>query len=139
MTVVIDGTTGITSGSGQFDSTSTFGFKNRIINGAMMIDQRNAGASVTPINDQYLVDRFQGILTQASKFTAQQSSTAPSGFVNSLLCTSLSAYSVGASDFFGVRQKIEGFNISDLGWGTASAKSVTLSFIALCDRLDVST
>ena len=45
------------------------GFKNRIINGDMKIDQRNAGASVTPTDAQYVVDRFMGRLTQASKFS----------------------------------------------------------------------
>lgn len=103
-------------------------FKNRIINGAMMIDQRNAGASVTPANYAYLTDRFQFRASQSSKFTASQSATAPSGFVNSLLFTSSSAYSVGSSDQFGVRQFIEGLNIADLGWGTANAQPVTLSF-----------
>jgi hypothetical protein len=104
------------------------GFKNRIINGAMVIDQRNAGASVTPANNGYCVDRWKFGLTQASKLTAQQSSTAPAGFSNSLLITSSSAYSVGSGDTFFLDQCIEGFNTSDLGWGTANAKTVTLSF-----------
>jgi hypothetical protein len=109
-------------------SSGLYGFKNRIINGAMMIDQRNAGASVTPANDQYLTDRFQGLATQSSKFTAQQSTTTPAGFVNSLLITSSSAYSVLSGDFFGIRQSIEGLNVADFAWGTASAATVTLSF-----------
>jgi hypothetical protein len=103
-------------------------FKNRIINGGMVFDQRNSGASVTPINSQYLVDRFWYNTTQTSKVTAQQSTVAPTGFVNSLLITSTSAYSVGAGDVFGVSQIIEGNNIADLAWGTANAKTVTLSF-----------
>ena len=102
--------------------------KNRIINGAMVIDQRNAGASVTPINGQYVTDRWKFLLTQASKLTAQQSSTAPTGFNNSLLVTSSSAYSIASGDAFVLQQFIEGFNFADLGWGTASAKTVTLSF-----------
>ena len=105
-----------------------YGFKNRIINGGMMIDARNAGASVTPSNNQYATDRWQGFLTAASKYSFQQSSTAPTGFVNSLLFTSLSSYSVSASDTFGFRQKIEGLNTADLGWGTSAASAVTLSF-----------
>jgi hypothetical protein len=64
----------------------------------------------------------------ASKFTVAQSSTAPTGFVNSLLVTSSSAYTVGASEAFGLQQVIEGYNIADLMWGTANAKTVTLSF-----------
>ena len=105
--------------------------KNRIINGAMVIDQRNAGASVTPTNAQYLVDRWQATLSAASKFTVQQNAgsvTPPVGFTNYLGATSSSAYSIGASDFFTVRQQIEGYNVADLGWGTANAKTVTLSF-----------
>jgi hypothetical protein len=104
------------------------GFKNRIINGAMVIDQRNAGASITPTNGQFSVDRFQQLASQSSKYTAQQSTTAPTGFTNSLLITSSSAYSVTSSDYFAVRHIIEGYNVADLDWGTANAKTVTLSF-----------
>jgi hypothetical protein len=102
--------------------------RNRIINGAMVIDQRNAGASVTPTNGQYGIDRWVYGLTQASKFTAQQSSDAPAGFSFSNLITSSSAFSIGSSDEFEVFQRIEGFNTADLGFGTANAKTVTLSF-----------
>jgi hypothetical protein len=107
------------------------GFKNRIINGAMVIDQRNAGASITPTNGQFSVDRWSAFLSQASKFSMQQDAgavTPPSGFTDYLGCTSLSAYSIGDSDFFGFRQGIEGFNLADLGWGTANAKTITVSF-----------
>ena len=106
-------------------------FRNRIINGAMVIDQRNAGASVTPVDAQFLTDRFIYNSTQSSKVTAQQnqgSVTPPVGFANYLGITSSSAYSVIASDFFTIGQRIEGFNTYDLAWGTASAKSVVLSF-----------
>ena len=113
---------------GTGTTTGYYGFKNRIINGAMVIDQRNAGASVTPTNSSYGVDRWQYSLSQASKLTAQQSSTAPAGFTRSNLITSSSAYSVGASEVFLFRQRIEGFNTADFGWGTASAQAVTLSF-----------
>jgi hypothetical protein len=96
----------------------------------MVIDQRNAGASVTPTTsgDWYGADRWIYNLTQSSKFSSQQSSTAPTGFINSILITSLSAYSVAAGDIFALTQHIEGLNVGDLGWGTASAKTVTLSF-----------
>jgi len=106
-------------------------FRNRIINGAMVFDQRNAGASVTPTNNQYLVDRFYATLTQASKFTVQQNAgsvTPPVGFTKYLGVTSSSAYSVLTGDTFAIIQYIEGFNIADLAYGTANAKTVTLSF-----------
>jgi len=107
-------------------------FKNRIINSNMAIDQRNAGASVSNTTvDVFPVDRWDMSGSVASKFTAQQNAgsvTPPVGFVNYLGMTSSSAYTVGASELFYVRQKIEGFNVSDLAWGTANAKTVTLSF-----------
>ena len=109
-------------------NNGTNAMKNRIINGAMMIDQRNAGASVTPTSGQYTIDRWWHQLSQTSKISVQRSSTAPAGFVNSALITSLSAYSIGSSDYFNILQNVEGFNVADLGWGTASAQTITVSF-----------
>jgi hypothetical protein len=103
-------------------------FKNRIINSNMAIDQRNAGASVTPLDGTYTLDRWAAGVSQTSKLTVQQNSTAPVGFVNSLLVTSSSAYSISSGDYFLLYQSIEGNNTADLGWGTANAKTVTLSF-----------
>ena len=140
MAVTINGTTGVSVGTGSvtFPDSSTqntaatgFGFKNRIINGAMMIDQRNAGASVTPTAAIYTLDRWNTNCTVASKFSVQQNAgsvTPPIGFTNYLGVTSLSAYSVSSTDFFSVLQSIEGFNTSDLAWGTANAQPVTVSF-----------
>jgi hypothetical protein len=94
----------------------------------MVIDQRNAGASVTTNDGVFAVDRFKFSMSQASKGTAQQSSTAPVGFKNSLLFTSTSAYSVASGESFNIRHVIEGFNCADLGWGTVDAKTITVSF-----------
>jgi hypothetical protein len=107
--------------------------RNRIINGAMVIDQRNAGASVGTASGitTYTVDRWRVVYSANSKFTIQQNAgavTPPAGFTNYLGCTSSSAYSVGSNEVFILQQLIEGFNVSDLGWGTANAKTVTLSF-----------
>jgi hypothetical protein len=98
----------------------------------MVIDQRNAGASVTiTSNSTYTLDRWIANMNQASKFSVQQNAgsvTPPVGFSNYLGVTSLSAYSIGSGDILTIGQFIEGFNTSDLGWGTANAKTVTLSF-----------
>jgi hypothetical protein len=105
--------------------------KNRIINGSMVIDQRNAGASVTPTAGQYLLDRYYYQASQASKFTMQQNAgsvTPPVGFSNYLGLTVASSVSIAAGDYFELVQRIEGFNTADLGFGTANAKTVTLSF-----------
>jgi hypothetical protein len=136
MSIVLNGTTGITTPTYGGAVTAEYiapvtSFKNRIINGAMQIDQRNAGASVTPANTAYTLDRWQARLTASAKFSVQQNAgsvSPPAGFTNYLGVTSLSAYSVSSTDFFSVAQTIEGFNIADCGWGTANAVPVTLSF-----------
>ena len=136
MTTSISGTGGITfpDGSVQPAAASPYVNKNRIINGDFRIDQRNAGASVTASttgNEIYTLDRWSYYASQASKFTVQQNAAAvtpPAGFTNYLGITSSSAYSITSSDWFTIKQSIEGFNGSDLGWGTANAKTVTLSF-----------
>jgi hypothetical protein len=105
--------------------------RNRLINGNMVIDQRNAGASITANDDTYAVDRFKTAASQSSKLTAQRDAggvTPPAGFYDYLGYTSSSAYSITSTDFFTIQQGIEGFNIADLNWGTANAKTVTLSF-----------
>ena len=125
-------TSNLTIGTTQLGAGNASIMKNRIINGAMVIDQRNAGASVTPTADPtYVLDRWAAGLSQASKYSVQQNAgsvTPPVGFSNYLGVTSLSAYSVGSGDYFTLQQRIEGFNTADLNWGTANAKTVTLSF-----------
>jgi len=113
-------------------STQLAGNRNKIINGAMMIDQRNAGASVTPTTDgTYTLDRWRASLTQASKFSVQQNAgsvTPPVGFNNYIGITSTSAYSVVSTDIFAIQQNVEGLNVSDLSWGTVNAQTITISF-----------
>jgi hypothetical protein len=133
------GTTKATVDSGGFKINGDYavayqGMKNRIINGDMVIDQRNAGASVSTPSltySVYTLDRWAYEFSQAAKATIQQNAgsvTPPSGFSNYLGITSTSAYSVTSGDYFGVAQRVEGFNIADLAWGTANAQTITLSF-----------
>ena len=116
---------------GLLDSTAQYySFKNRIINGAMVIDQRNAGAAVT-INGTfvYTIDRWGVAAIGGGAFSVQRVSDAPSGFINSLSVTvSTADSSIGTGDNYQLLQSIEGFNTSDFAWGTASASPVTLSF-----------
>ena len=111
------------------NTANTFGFKNRIINGAMVIDQRNAGASVSiAAVAPYPVDRFVATIAQGSGHTAQRSTSAPTGFINSLLVTVGTGASASAGNVSRAFQSIEGLNISDLDWGLATASTITLSF-----------
>jgi hypothetical protein len=123
----------LTVNSNNISAVNSLGFRNRIINGDCRIDQRNNGASVTPTTaaTAFAVDRTSTIVSQNSKLTVQQNAgavTPPAGFSNYLGATSSSAYSVLSSDYFNLNQTIEGFNIADLGWGTANAQTITLSF-----------
>lgn len=114
--------------SGSF---APVGMRNRIINGDMTIDQRNAGASVTPINGAYALDRWKQYQSVASKYSVQQNAggaAPPAGFANYLGVVSLSSYALSSADYFTLEQTIEGYNVADLGWGTADAQTVTLSF-----------
>ena len=110
------------------------GFRNRIINGDMRIDQRNAGAEVTT-SGAWPVDRFQAANTTDGNFSAQQNPSASTGFIASLgfvaslkFTTTTEDSSLTTSQQASIFQAIEGTNVSDLGWGTANAKTVTLSF-----------
>jgi hypothetical protein len=132
MAMTINGTSGVTYPDNTLATTAySTRFRNRIINGDMRIDQRNNGASVTPASGTYTVDRWAVEMSQASKFSFQQNAgavTPPNGFTNYLGITSTAATTVGAGDYFLLSQKLEGLNIADLGWGTANAKTITLSF-----------
>lgn len=111
---------------------NSMGFRNRIINGDMRIDQRNAGASVAvaSTNFGYLtVDRWRVNNQTDGALTLQRSSVAPAGFNNSLLATITTAdASLGAAQFCFLQQTIEGFNVGDLAFGSASASAITVSF-----------
>jgi hypothetical protein len=133
MTISLNGTTGIVfpDSSLQTAAASPNVLKNRIINGDMRIDQRNAGASVTVTTGDYTLDRWAALATATSKYSVQQNAAAvtpPAGFINYLGVTSLSAYSISSSDAFWLAQRVEGLNVADLAWGTANAQTVTLSF-----------
>ena len=104
------------------------GFKNRIINGAMVIDQRNAGLPVTPNSSTYTLDRWRIGVDTTQRMSFQQVSDAPAGFTNSILCTVTTSGSTSASNLLYLQQNIEGFNVSDFGFGTASAQTVSVSF-----------
>jgi hypothetical protein len=129
MTMVISGSDGVTfpDSTNQF-SGGAFSFKNRIINGDCRISQAAGGAAVTGVAD-LPVDQFRYRNVTDGAYSGQQDSSAPVGFVNSIKTTITTAdASIGATQYFYLRNRIEGTNVSDLGWGTANAKTVTLSF-----------
>lgn len=107
------------------------GFRNRIINGDMRVDQRNAGVVTVNLNASFFsADRWLGYGQAADGvFTLQVASDAPAGFSNSLKATvTTTDASIGASQVYKVETRIEGYNVIDLGMGTASPKTITVSF-----------
>ena len=108
------------------------GTKNLIINGNMQIAQRATSVAGITTSGYYTVDRYQtAIAGSTGTWTNSQDTDVPSGqeFANSfkLECTTTKAILDATSVCF-PRQMIEGFNVQQLGYGTANAKSVTLSF-----------
>lgn len=112
------------------DATVGLGMKNRIINGNMLVNQRSGTITVNNANNNYGIDRWHGRGTASDGvFTTVQDTEAPTGFTNSAKITVTTAdASIGTSERYEYRQRIEGYNIEDLAWGTANAKTVTLSF-----------
>jgi hypothetical protein len=121
---------------GTINASNDFGLKNRIINGAMVIDQRNAGASVTQTAGVVYntLDRWRTYGNITSKFTVQQNAGSltglnlPAGFTNYVGVTSSAATTLSAGDVYRIEQSIEGYNIADLNFGNANAKTITVSF-----------
>jgi len=132
MAITLNGDTGITTPTYGGSVTAEYSvpvtaFKNRIINGAMMIAQR--GTSFTFANAAYPVDRFQAAcFGTVPTATISQSTVAPTGFINSILLSITTGQAVSSTDIHAIRQTIEGFNLTDLSYGNASAVTTTLSF-----------
>ncbi len=116
MPITINGTSGV-SLAGQFDSASTLGFKNRIINGQMQIAQRATSATITAgstIAAGYsTVDRFYVYCTGANVTAAQ---VAGSGATKNRLQITGAA---SVTDV-GIGQRIEALNSYDLAGSTAT-------------------
>ena len=134
MTTIINGSSpSITFSDGSAQTSATRPFLNRIINGAMVIAQRATTATAnltTAASGLFIADRFRAVITAGTGvFTfAQDSSLYPTGFTYSLKATVTTAYTVTGTDRYEIAQLIEGYNIADLSWGTASAQTITVSF-----------
>ncbi len=125
--IQLDSSGHVTVDGVQLPTAGAFSNRNILINGGHDVNQRDLG-SFTPSNHDFCSDRFRLELSDASKYTAEQSSTSPDGFRKSLKITSSSAFTPAADDYFIVTQDIEGFNSAPTAFGSSAAKSVTLSF-----------
>jgi len=118
-----------TVNAGMLDTQAQYnGFKNRIINGAMVIAQRATSSNAVSGGGYTTLDRWS-LFQNLGAMNIAQSSTAPTGFSNSIQFTVSTAASQtsSATSLVAPNQSIEGFNTADLMWGTANAKSITVS------------
>jgi len=114
--------------SGMLQTTAQYyGFKNRVMNGQMQIDQRYSGAVQSPAPSGYSADRWALYKSGSGTWSYQLSSTAPAGFSSSMLLTVTTTETPSSGDYFIIQQPIEGFTTADLAWGTANAQTVTVS------------
>lgn len=127
---ILDGTIQTVDVSSSASGLVQNSFRNKIINGDMRIDQRNAGVA---ISNGYTVDRFQAVTTAITSHavTSQQVTDVPTGqgfkySMKYITATAATAYGAGARA--GVLTRIEGYNTAEFDFGSASAKTVTISF-----------
>tara|TARA_B100000214_G_scaffold193313_1_gene139898 strand:- start:350 stop:1366 length:1017 start_codon:yes stop_codon:yes gene_type:complete len=107
-----------------------FGGRNILINGQMTIAQRNTAAH-NEGSGYFCIDRWAQNKANTDQFTysVEQVSDAPSGFSKSLkVTTSTAETAVAADEYARIYQAIEGNNLARVGFGTADAKQLTLSF-----------
>lgn len=128
--LVLDANGNVTA-AGTVAMATPFAMRNKIINGAMEINQRgSASYTINVTGDTYTLDRFVAAGQSADGvYTVQPISDAPAGFIKSALITVTTAdASIGSTQYYDFQQNIEGSNIVDFAFGTASAKTITLSF-----------
>jgi hypothetical protein len=110
------------------------GFRNRIINGDGNIDQRNSGSTTVPgVGAVNFIDRWKMNVFGSGRLTIGQNYggvTAPDGFVSYIGMKTTTTSTPAANDYNFLTQMIEGSNLIDLQFGTANAKSFTISFWA---------
>ena len=113
----------------QIPSTPS-GRRNLIINGAMNVAQRGTSITNFTVNNQYhTVDRFIYEAGGISSVDFAQVTDAPSGFKKSLKATLNGTFTPSAGQYFiPFEHRIESQDVVFLDYGTANAKTVTLSF-----------
>ena len=103
--------------------------RNMVVNGAMQVAQRSTSVTGITTTGYRTVDRYQVNINAAGTWSISQSTTAPTGFANSLKmdCTTADA-SLAAGDYVLIKMHIEGQDLQQLKKGTADAEAVTASF-----------
>ena len=125
-----------TDGTCTANITNNLSNRNKVINGSMIVDQRNGGNASTAISNNYCVDRFKiqssGTDQLAASIQQIQSETdAPSGtgLTHHLKWTTTTPETaIESNEVIRFQYHIEGQDLQDFCYGTSSAKTVTVSF-----------
>ena len=126
MSLVLNGTTGITN-LPSINSGQLAGSRNKIINGAMEINQR--GTAAVDADQKFPSDRFKTAEAGGGNMTGQVVADAPASFRNSIKVIASTADDCSqAADEYRIMHRIEGNNVVDLYYGNSGAKTITLSF-----------
>lgn len=111
------------------------GWRNLLHNGDMRISQRAISNSPLLTQSGIIVDRWKlfmdngGAAPGGTLICAPDNTTAPVGFPNNCLVTNnVQDTTIAATDCYALQQAIEGLNVQQLMWGTASARPASLSF-----------
>lgn len=106
-----------------------FFFRNRIYNGAWRFDQVNEGALYTVGASTQTVDGWTGALVGTGVFKVRRVADPDNAslFAAEITCTTADT-SIAATDVYKIFHSIEGYDVADLLAGTASAKTITISF-----------
>lgn len=104
--------------------------RNRLINGDMTFDQMNGGNVFNVNNVGYSLDQWFAQTSVGTISTQQQSATPPTGFLHyvRVTVTSPDASPAAGSQYLIRNGGPEGSFVRDFVWGTAAAKTVTMSF-----------
>jgi len=125
--ISIDNSGHVTIDGQQLPTAGALSHRNLVLNGAMRVAQRSTSGTTTSSGAYLSVDRWKCTDGGEGAFTVSQSSTAPDGFANSVKWDCTTADTSIASEIY-MEQLIEGQDLQQLGYGTSSAKSITISF-----------
>lgn len=113
--------------------------RNLLLNGEMKVAQRGVSPATAVNTDTYTLDQWTTAQSGGGTLTVVQDTTVPNAqFVNSLKITVPTAdSSIGATDHYAIAQYVEGLRCSRVGFGGASAQSLTFSFWVRVDSSDL--
>ena len=132
-------TSGIITATAFVPTTGQLSHRNKLINGAMQINQRGFVGPITNVggsSNTFTLDRWKFyIQNSTARFTVSKDSDNPDEFGASMKidCTTTDT-SLASTDEVYLEQRLEGQDLQDFAKGTSSAKQYTLSFYAKTNK-----